>query len=392
MALRGHPAVFPPPGGLGGRRRRRARRRRPCACSAAATRIRCSTPSRQRPDRRAIPGWRTTTRGPPAASRACRCRSARDGAAAPRPLSAAGAAAAEPARGDRRACAGPGFRRRSRHGAALSAWRPAADGAGAARGHPAAGAINTPAILMHSGIGPARVLEQAGLSVRLDRPGVGANLQDHISVIVTARRRAPSCASCGWTASAARWCAPTWAAKVSPATCRAGGGLRAARGHGHARPAIPADGGAVHGPALAQALAAAVPGQLRRAHRPAASAQPGPHHGGGRGSAGRARIDQNFLACQEDREQVRDSVRIARDLMRQPALGDFVLDELAPGQGVEDDPALDAFIRRTAITVHHPGGTCRMGTGAIRWRWWTGACAAWACRACASSTPRSCPT
>ena len=57
----------------------------PCACSAAATRIRCSTPSRQRPDRRAIPGWRTTTRGPPAASRACRCRSARDGAAAPRP-------------------------------------------------------------------------------------------------------------------------------------------------------------------------------------------------------------------------------------------------------------------------------------------------------------------
>ena len=48
--------------------------------------------------------------------------------------------------------------------------------------------------------------------------------------------------------------------------------------------------------------------------------------------------------------------------MRQPALGDFVLDELAPGQGVEDDPALDAFIRRTAITVHHSGGTCRMGT------------------------------
>ena len=44
------------------------------------------------------------------------------------------------------------------------------------------------------------------------------------------------------------------------------------------------------------------------------------------------RIDQNFLACQEDRERVRDSVRIARDLMRQPALGDFVLDELAPGQ------------------------------------------------------------
>ena len=72
------------------------------------------------------------------------------------------------------------------------------------------------------------------------------------------------------------------------------------------------------------------------------------------------RIDQNFLACQEDREQVRDSVRIARDLMRQPALGDFVLDELAragrrrrPGAGRIHPPH-----------GHHrapPGGTCRMG-------------------------------
>ena len=235
--------------------------------------------------------------------------------------------------------------------------------AGAARGHPAAGAINTPAILMHSGIGPARVLEQAGLSVRLDRPGVGANLQDHISVIVTARRRAPgpSCASCGWTASAARWCAPTWAAKVSPATCRAGGGLRAARGHGHARPVIPADGGAVHGPAWLKpwrqpfqdgfAVRTVLLHPRSRGRITVAGADP----------LAAPRIDQNFLACQEDRERVRDSVRIARDLMRQPALGDFVLDELAPGQGVEDDPALDAFIRRTAITVHHPGGTCRMG-------------------------------
>lgn len=73
------------------------------------------------------------------------------------------------------------------------------------------------------------------------------------------------------------------------------------------------------------------------------------------------RIEQNFLASGRDRERVRDSVRIARELLRQPALGGFVAAEVLPGQAVEDGEALDAFIRRTAITVHHPGGTCRMG-------------------------------
>jgi choline dehydrogenase len=73
------------------------------------------------------------------------------------------------------------------------------------------------------------------------------------------------------------------------------------------------------------------------------------------------RINQNFLASDADRIRVRESVRIARTLLDQPALGDYVATELAPGGGVIDDAAIDAFVRKTAITVHHPGGTCRMG-------------------------------
>jgi choline dehydrogenase len=67
------------------------------------------------------------------------------------------------------------------------------------------------------------------------------------------------------------------------------------------------------------------------------------------------RINQNFLASDADRIRVRESVRIARTLLDQPALGDYVATELAPGGGVIDDAAIDAFVRKTAITVHHPG-------------------------------------
>ena len=221
----------------------------------------------------------------------------------------------------------------------------------------AAGAINTPAILMHSGIGPARVLEQAGLSVRLDRPGVGANLQDHISVIVTGGA-APAFVRELRLDRIGRSMVRAYLGGEGFAGDAGRGGLRAARGHGDARPAIPADGGAVHGPpwlpwrSRSRTASPCAPSCCIRAAGAASRWRADPLA---------APRDQNFLACQEDRERVRDSVRIARDLMRQPALGDFVLDELAPGQGVEDDPALDAFIRRTAITVHHPGGTCRMG-------------------------------
>lgn len=229
----------------------------------------------------------------------------------------------------------------------------------------AAGAINTPAILMHSGIGPARVLEQAGLSVRLDRPGVGANLQDHISVIVTARRRAPG-----------PFVRELRLDRIGRSMVRAylGGEGFAGDVPGGVVGFVQPEG--MDTPDL-QFLLTAAPFTARPWLKPWRQPfQDGfavrtvllhPRSRGritvaGADPLAAPRIDQNFLACQEDRERVRDSVRIARDLMRQPALGDFVLDELAPGQGVEDDPALDAFIRRTAITVHHPGGTCRMGT------------------------------
>ena len=248
---------------------------------------------------------------------------------------------------------------------------------------------------MHSGIGPARVLEQAGLSVRLDRPGVGANLQDHISVIVTARRRAPG-----------PFVRELRLDRIGRSMVRAylGGEGFAGDVPGGVVGFVQPEG--MDTPDL-QFLLTAAPFTARPWLKPWRQPfQDGfavrtvllhPRSRGritvaGADPLAAPRIDQNFLACQEDRERVRDSVRIARDLMRQPALGDFVLDELAPGQGVEDDPALDAFIRRTAITVHHPGGTCRMGAERDPMAVVDGRMRCLGVPGCASSMRRSCPT
>jgi 4-pyridoxate dehydrogenase len=73
------------------------------------------------------------------------------------------------------------------------------------------------------------------------------------------------------------------------------------------------------------------------------------------------RIDQHFLADPHEWQVLRTTIRNVREIARQPALGRFVEREAVPGPDVESDDALDAFIRKTAITVHHPAGTCRMG-------------------------------
>ena len=59
---------------------------------------------------------------------------------------------------------------------------------------------------------------------------------------------------------------------------------------------------------------------------------------------------------------MRRGLRMIRDLVGSEALKDFAGDELAPGAQAQSDADLDAHVRRTMITVHHPVGTCKMGT------------------------------
>jgi 4-pyridoxate dehydrogenase len=72
------------------------------------------------------------------------------------------------------------------------------------------------------------------------------------------------------------------------------------------------------------------------------------------------RIEQNFLSAPADLPNLRAAVRLVEDIAHQPEMKPFLGQEIAPGRKASDEE-VDRHIRGTAITVHHPLGTCRMG-------------------------------
>ena len=73
------------------------------------------------------------------------------------------------------------------------------------------------------------------------------------------------------------------------------------------------------------------------------------------------RIAMGLLATGNDWKTLRDGIAIFRGLARRSELKDFVAGEIGPGAAVTTDAALEDYVRRTAVTAHHPCGTCKMG-------------------------------
>jgi choline dehydrogenase-like flavoprotein len=73
------------------------------------------------------------------------------------------------------------------------------------------------------------------------------------------------------------------------------------------------------------------------------------------------RIQQNFLATDKDWTTLRAGIHLVRDIGQAAPLTPFAAKEIAPGPDCRSDAEIDAYIRATAITVHHPLGTCKMG-------------------------------
>jgi choline dehydrogenase/4-pyridoxate dehydrogenase len=229
----------------------------------------------------------------------------------------------------------------------------------------AGGVINTPQLLMLSGIGAPDELAAHGLAARAPLRGVGKNLQDHVMAAVGYRRKAPGPFQRNLRldrvalALGKAYLFGTGFATDLPSGLM--GFLKAMpdakvpdvqvlfhAGPRDARPYLPpfragfADG---------FAAVAAVLRPESRGHLRLASADP----------ATPVRIYQNFLAADRDWRTLRAGIRLVREIARQRPLEPFVASELAPGPGKDGDADLDAHIRATAITVHHPLGTCRMG-------------------------------
>ena len=227
------------------------------------------------------------------------------------------------------------------------------------------GAINSPQLLMVSGIGPADALKSHGIDAIANRQQVGQNLQDHISVGVNYHRKSP-----GPFLKNTRFdrlainMAAAYLFGVGPATDFPGG----LTGFIKIDPAsdVPDIQFLFNGAPL-----------LSHPWFPMVT-QPWKDGFGCRAvllhpeSRGRVELKssdprklvalhQNFLATDKDRTTLREGFKRARELACQSALDDYRGDESAPGADAVSDAAIDAHIRATGTTVHHPCGTCRMG-------------------------------
>jgi 4-pyridoxate dehydrogenase len=226
------------------------------------------------------------------------------------------------------------------------------------------GVINSPQLLMLSGIGDPAELGAHGIAVKAAVRGVGSNLQDHLSAGIEYRRRAPG--------PFVRTMRLDRLALALAQGYVLGSGLATNLPSGwmaflKSRPDIAL-------PDI-QFLFRATPPAARPYLPPAAPFEDGfgfravllrPESRGTIRLASadpRAppRIRQNFLASETDRRTLREGLRMVRAVASRAALRPFVAAELAPGAAAEGDAALDAHIRATSATAHHPLGTCKMG-------------------------------
>jgi choline dehydrogenase len=225
----------------------------------------------------------------------------------------------------------------------------------------AASSINSPKLLMLSGIGPAAHLRTNGIDVIADRPGVGQNLQDHLELYIQQESRKPITlnGSLGLISRGligARWLFFKSGLGASnhfeaAAFVRSKPGVDYPDIQYHFLPAaIRYDGKAA---AKGHGFQAHV-GPMRSKSRGAVSLRsPDPH--------ARPVIRFNYMSHPEDWADFRHCVRLTREIFGQAAFDEFRGREISPGSDVQTDAEIDAFVRAHVESAFHPCGTCRMG-------------------------------
>ncbi len=231
----------------------------------------------------------------------------------------------------------------------------------------AAGVINSPQLLMLSGIGEPAALKRHGIPVKMALPGVGKNLQDHLSVNLNYTRREGG---------------PLHRAmRIDRLAVALGEAYFFGRGIANdlpggtmaflkTRPDAPMPDMQMIFSASTLAAAPYLP-PFRPAFQDGFSARVVLLRPESRGAvdlasadpAASPRINQNFLTASADLPNLRAAVRLIEEIAYRPEMKPFLDKEVAPGRKASD-PDIDRHIRGTAITVHHPLGTCKMGPSA----------------------------
>jgi 4-pyridoxate dehydrogenase len=228
------------------------------------------------------------------------------------------------------------------------------------------GVINSPQLLMLSGIGDPDELGAFDIPVKVALPGVGKNLQDHLSASIPYLRKEPG-----------EFHRMMRIDRIVPELARAylfGTGIATDLPTGQmaflkSRSELPVpDVQLIFHAAPLTATPYLEP--FRKPYADSYACRAVLLHPESRGRVELTsadprkplRIKQNFLATDNDWKTMRTALRIARDVCRQKPMEPFMRRELAPGDGAVADEALDALVRATSITVHHPAGTCKMGS------------------------------
>ncbi|TVP72037.1 MAG: choline dehydrogenase [Rhodobacteraceae bacterium] len=225
----------------------------------------------------------------------------------------------------------------------------------------AASSINTPKILMLSGIGPGRDLAAHGIALRADRAGVGANLQDHLELYLQYAARQPITLYKYWNLLGKAWVGAQWLfARKGPGASNqfeAGGFIRSSAAQSypdimyHFLPiAVRYDGQAVAEGHGFQTHVGPMRSQSRGWVRLRSSDPKAP-----------PRICFNYMSHPQDWEDFRACIKLTRKIMGQAAMAPFLRHEIQPGIEVQQDAALDDFIREHVESAYHPCGTARMG-------------------------------
>jgi choline dehydrogenase-like flavoprotein len=227
-----------------------------------------------------------------------------------------------------------------------------------------AGAVHSPTILMHSGIGPAEQLLQHGISVVVDSPGVGENLHDHAIVPVRAYVKG----DLGYQAAAHGFGSVKaglryFATKDGPAS---GNGLETVSHWNPSDftteptiqcyhvPVIAFDGISPTGDRAGITFELVVLQPKSRGWVRLADSNP----------TSMPFIHPNFMGEEEDVKAAVESVRAIRQVMAQESLAPVITEEIDPGPRIQSDAEIGEWVKGAVTTMFHPVGTCRMGQDA----------------------------
>jgi len=228
------------------------------------------------------------------------------------------------------------------------------------------GAINSPQLLLLSGVGPAQHLAEMGIEVHHDLPGVGQNMQDHYQTRIVEKCRFPITVN---DIMLSRWKMlktglEYFLFRRGPLTIAAAqAGLFARTRPELATPDLqfatvifsadrPAEG--LHKfsgfSVVVYQLRPESRGELKL-KSPDPAAAPAMH--------------PNYLSTENDRRTIVDGLKLARRLLATPDMQHFIASEYIPGVQVQTDDELLAYVRQYGSTVFHPTSTCKMGSDAM---------------------------